>query len=141
MDLKLAAELDDVNSKFVAAIKGLEAALRRDAPDLIELGKRRSHLAKLSGERLRFLTSQLIPALDSGATATHIAAARALEERLRALFAETTSHIGDWGSPRIRADWQGYVAATRAMIVLVETFLMNERREIYPLLVALPRAA
>jgi hypothetical protein len=141
MDLTLAAELDEVNTKFAAAIKGLETALRGDAPDLSELGKRRSHLARLAGQRLRFLTGRLVPMLDSGPSPTHPAAARALEERLRALFAESTRHIGDWGSARIRADWPGYIAATRTMIAGVEAFLAAERREVYPLLATLPRAA
>ncbi|MDB5679681.1 hypothetical protein [Sphingomonas bacterium] len=141
MDLTLAAELDEVNTNFAAAIKGLEAALRKDAPDLPDLGKRRSQLARLAGQRLRFLTGRLVPVLDAGPTAAHVAAARALEERLRALFGESTRHIGDWSSARISSDWPGYVAATRGMIARVEAFLAAERREVYPLLGTVRRAA
>lgn len=141
MDLALAADLDDINGRFAGALRGLEAALRGAAPDHAELGKRRILLARLARERLRFLTDRVIPILNHGPTPGHPAAARALEDRLRTLFGESTKHIGAWSSAQIRADWPAYVKATRGMIAQVEAFQAAERRDVYPLLATLARAA
>ena len=141
MDLQLAADLDDVTTRLMAAITELKAALRGAAPDHAELCKRRILLARLAGERLRFLSERIFPLLRTGPTASHRAVVRPHEQRLRVLFGESTRHIGEWGSPRITTDWPGYVADTRRMIALVENFLAVERREVYPLLTTLARAA
>jgi hypothetical protein len=141
MDLALAAELDRVNEEFSAALDALDAALRGSQPDLAELGKRRTRLARLAGQRLRFLNNRLCPALAAGPTPAHPAAARALENRVAALFSESTNHIGQWNNATIAADWTGYITATRNMLRQVRSVLAMERRDIYPLLGSLPRAA
>ena len=134
MTLALAAELDDVNERFQAALAALERALGHDAPDFAELGKLRAHLARMAGQRLRFIDRHLCPVLIAGPTAAHHEAARNLRERIGALFSASNGHIGHWDTKRIASDWQGYRASTRAMVGDARALLAMERREIYPLL-------
>ena len=130
----LAAELDDVNQHFQAAMYALESALRSDTPDLLDIGKRRIALARAASARLRFIDARLYPALVAGPTPAHAAAARTLRARISALFAASNRHIGEWSGQRVASDWPGYRDATRAMTAEVKALLAMERREIYPLL-------
>ncbi|MEO5493834.1 MAG: hypothetical protein ABIR08_07380 [Sphingomonas sp.] len=134
MTLALAAELDDINAQFQADIQALEAALRTDEPNLIDLAKRRALLARTARARLTFVDAKLCPLLASGPTPAHGAAARQLRQRIGDMFAASNRHIGEWSGARIAADWSGYREATRAIAAQVKALLAMERRDIYPLL-------
>lgn len=141
MPVDLAADLDDLNLRFAAAIAALEAALKPATPDTNDLGKRRVALARVASERVRFVHGRLCPMLATGETPRHADAARQLRERIAGLIAESNRHIGEWSMARIVADWAGYGAATRVMATQARAVLTMERREIYPLLATLARAA
>ncbi|MBN8814110.1 MAG: hypothetical protein J0J06_01525 [Sphingomonas sp.] len=134
MTLALATELDEINQQFSAALHALEAALRSDEPDLVDLGKRRTALARHARVRLNFIDGKLCPLLAAGPTPAHGAAARQLRQRIGDIFAASNRHIGDWSSADIAADWDGYRDATRAMAAQVKALLAMERRDVYPLL-------
>ncbi|MES2098170.1 MAG: hypothetical protein V4459_15565 [Pseudomonadota bacterium] len=134
MVLALAAELDDINDQFQAAIDALEGTLKTGGPDIAELARRRAALARVASARLRMIDQKLCPLLESGPTPQHAAAARHLRDRIAAIFAASNQHIGDWSSQRVVADWNGYCAATRSLASDVKSLLAMERRDIYPLL-------
>ncbi len=134
MPAALASDLDDLNQRFTAALAALEGSLKLPAPDVIELGKRRAALARVTTERVRFVHGRLCPMLATGPTPRHAAAAGQLRERVAAVIAASNRHIGEWSTGQIAADWTGYGAATRAMVAQVRAVLAMERRDIYPLL-------
>jgi hypothetical protein len=134
MPIALAASLDDINQRFIAAIAALEKALANEQPDIAALGRTRLTLARTTTERVRFVHERLCPMLAAGPTPRHGAAARKLRDQIAAAVTSSNRHIGEWSGSRIAADWAGYRAATRIQIVKVRALLTMERTEIYPLI-------
>lgn len=130
----LLRDLRRLHDGLVDAISALQVLLARQVVDRATLAQARLRLTKASGERLKFIETEIHPHLEQWVSPFDRAILEQLRNESFVLRGNSTRHVAAWSLDRIVENWTGYLRASAEMLTAMRRRVEREKTVLYPLL-------